>query len=1484
MFLKKMFKDWEFRQQLILVFVVGVIVLAVSTSLVISNVSDEKIKAQIINEGAKLTEFFADQSRIAIYFQSTDNADDAKKAVTSFPNVLSAEIYYPSGLSLWKDKSSLPIKTLPDFSSDGSHTVIQLAESDETWTFLSPVYSENQENDEEMLLYDEEVKAELLGFVTITLSKQALKEFSKELLGRNITVSAVIAFFILIVLVIISNKVTRPLKQLSEIMERADHGEQKLRADVSGPRDISHMQKSFNSMMTILERRELELIRAKDVALESARVKGEFAANVSHELRTPMNAVLGMLDLLKTLGLTSKQLEYVETAKTSGEVLLDLIDDVLNFSKVDAGEMALVKEEVFLEDLLEEVVSLMTNQATSKHINLGCIFASTVPQLVLTDSVRIRQILINLIGNSIKFTDQGEVSIRLEGIANASDGFHLRFEVKDTGIGIVDEAQERIFEAFTQADSSTTRKYGGTGLGLAISKKITELLGGQIGLTSEIGKGSTFWFTVPLLDEDILNTNILPDIPQKFQDFNVLCLNNGDIVEEFVHEAFAQWGIKHTQANDPLKGLELLKDKQENKEPFNLVVFDEDLDGMNGVNFIKMISEEIIDSSTGIIIVMSPWNANKALYPERVLQLYKPLRSGLFFEALRGVVGEQTYAKPSTTEIYRTQIGKRILVVDDNRANQQVAVGMLDRIGCTVRIADTGKSAIDLLVRKPFDLILMDCQMPEMDGYEATKHIRQFEGEKSRIPIIAMTANDSPEEEKRCLDIGMDDFLPKPLRLSLLQQKIDSWLGTITTENTSPCAPEQLSHVADQKVVFDPQILNELRGSVGEVVDSMIEAFLEDTPVYLQSIKNAYAQKDAQQVRELAHTIKGSACNFGALEVIRLSKLLEQLGSSDDIDGASSLISELLEAFEELRKELREVLYKNNVDDSEYGHAEEHTILIADDDRPMRMALTQALVNQNYQIEGVADGANAVAVCERKMPDIILMDALMPKIDGFAACRRIRALPNGEDVPILMITALEDEESIGRAFECGASDYIPKPVHFSVLQQRVARLLQASKTEKHVKKLAYHDPLTGLPNRSMLMQQLRLIVNRAKINDAMVAVLFLDLDRFKVINDSLGHGAGDLLLKAVSDRIRRCLREQDFIARLGGDEFTVVLEGIKSPSVAASIAQKICTSLSKPFVFLQKKMFVTSSIGICLYPKDGEDISDLLKHADSAMFSAKKKGNSYRFYEDGMEDEVAKRLELERELGSAFGNNEMELFYQPQIEASTDDVISAEALIRWNHPRLGLIFPDTFIPIAEQSSLIEKLGDWVMEAACKQIRTWSDQGHTLRLAINISGREFQSGDLSSKLKKMLQKYHIPAKLLELEITESMLLENHERLAEDLNLIRKMGVTVAIDDFGSGYSSLNYLKNLPVDILKIDRVFVENIQSDKSGQAVVRGVIALAKSLEMKTVVEGVEYEDQIQILKDLGCDYLQGYVYSKALPAQQFSDQFVTNITAELAN
>ena len=1502
--LKKAYKKthkMKFRHQLSLIFVSGIFVMALATSLAVSKISSQIVRDREILQGLQVIRSLAKQSELAMLYQSKESAKDLVTRALNFPGVKTIQIATETGTVLHvggEVSDNVPLYT-PEVEK-------MVHEDEHYWVFSSPVLAGVPEDSVWSELYEEssEQQQEILGYITVRMGKDTVLLMERSILNGNLVISMIVAVILLLLLLGISRRLTNPLERLSATMKQAEEGDSIIRAEVGGPVDITDMQHAFNSMMEVLENRQRELMHAMAAALESARVKGEFAANVTHELRTPMNAVLGMLDLLMNMGLTHKQTEYVETAKVSGENLLELIDGILNFSEMDVSNTTIEKEDCSILELLDDVLNLLSTQALKKKLDFGYLLDDAVPRIFHSDPSRLRQVLINLVGNAIKFTDLGEVSIYIDVVDQDTDtkglsvdqtvdqdNILIRFEVRDCGIGISETDQHRIFEAFTQADSSSTKEYEGTGLGLAISKQIVELIGGEITVSSEVGKGSSFFFTVPTPKSSLSIPS--DNMALALSGLNAVLIDDSHIVREFGAKQLDTLGATCSVFDKGIDALGFIRAMSSADNQLDILIIDEDMPGLKGGDFLKISEEEAALKNTLILLLSNPWATEDQAFSPNVIRLNKPLRA----KELRSVLGTQllNLAEDETPQSARKTIEqlysrpRKILVVDDNRANQQVAVGMLERMGCTCEVASTGREAVDAVLRSRYDALLMDCNMPVVNGYDATRQIRMYENGnnaeeiENTVPIIAMTANNTQAEIDRCMEAGMDDFLSKPLRINELTDALIKWVprdfpeAIETVQDSGFDLSASVPDVDVSGVNFDPLVVQELKNNVGEVVVSMMEAFIEDTPVYLESLKDAITNGDAKQIRELAHTVKGSASNFGAKQVTVLSKLLEDKGAEEDLSGAKVLYEQLLAAFVRLRKSLEEYIVGQDVTnkDSNKEREEGHSILIVDDDRSMRLALKNVFALEDYQIEEAGNGMHAISMCQRKMPDLVLMDAMMPEVDGFTACERIRSLPGGADTPVLMITALENEESIVKAFASGATDFIPKPIHFAVLKQRVSRLIQANKVEQHVKKLAYHDPLTGLPNRTNLMQQLRLMVNRATIEEEKVAILFLDLDRFKLINDTLGHDAGDILLKAVSERIGRCVRNQDFVARLGGDEFTVVLEGVTGKEVAAKIAEKICDTLSQPFVFLQQKMFVTTSIGISMFPDDGEDIGSLMKHADSAMFRAKENRNDYCFYVQGMEDEIARRMELERELRQAIDANQLVLYYQPKIDLSNDKVMGAEALIRWNHPVHGLVPPDTFIPLAEESGLINQVSDWVLKDACGQLQRWNEAGHNLKIAVNVSSKDIQEEGFTEKLRQMIEQYNIAPNMLELEITESTLMENPEELEGELNAMREMGLTLAIDDFGSGFSSLNYLKRLPVDVLKIDRMFIRDLDKDENDMAIVTGVVALATSMGLKTVAEGVETAEQYRLLQKLGCDTCQGYYFSKPVPVAEFEEKFL---------
>ncbi|MBF0564624.1 MAG: EAL domain-containing protein [Nitrospirae bacterium] len=428
-------------------------------------------------------------------------------------------------------------------------------------------------------------------------------------------------------------------------------------------------------------------------------------------------------------------------------------------------------------------------------------------------------------------------------------------------------------------------------------------------------------------------------------------------------------------------------------------------------------------------------------------------------------------------------------------------------------------------------------------------------------------------------------------------------------------------------------------------------------------------------------------------------------------------------------------------------------------------------------------------------------------------------------------------------------------------------------TEQRLEYLAHFDSLTDLPNRTLFYDRLSHTLGQSRRYNQMFALLFIDLDGFKFVNDTLGHDMGDLLLKMAAKTLPECVRESDTVAHVGGDEFVVILPVISKARAASLVSQKIIEALAKPFYLDGHECFVGASIGISIYPTDGDDVDTLLKNSDIAMYQAKDQGrNNYQFYNSDMNTRALRRLKLENNLRKALEKNEFTLHYQPKVNLINGEFTGTEALVRWQNPHYGLVSPVEFIPLAEETGLIISIGEWVLRTACSQSVAWQKQGYGIITAVNLSARQFKSSGLIYTIESILQESGFNPEYLELELTESVVMEEAENAIKILRLIKNMGIHIAIDDFGMGYSSLSYLKRFPIDRLKIDKSFVRDITTDPDDEAIVTAIIAMAHSLKLHVTAEGVETVDQLEFLRTLNCDEAQGYLFSRPVEFESFKE------------
>lgn len=544
------------------------------------------------------------------------------------------------------------------------------------------------------------------------------------------------------------------------------------------------------------------------------------------------------------------------------------------------------------------------------------------------------------------------------------------------------------------------------------------------------------------------------------------------------------------------------------------------------------------------------------------------------------------------------------------------------------------------------------------------------------------------------------------------------------------------------------------------------------------------------------------------------------------------------------------------------------------DARLLRMILGDA-ETVTFELQEAARLEEGLALLERGAFDVLLLDLMLPDSQGIETVRRARAC--APYIPIVVLTAFSDDAHAVQAVQAGAQDYLIKgsvetdllvrSIRYAIERQRMLAELEQARRKEHF--VATHDLLTGLPNRQLFQERLRSAIAEARERGEQLAVLFLDLDRFKVTNDTFGHPTGDCLLQAVARRLDGCLAEGDTAARLGGDEFTIIRQRLQTPAAAAALAERILDLLSQPFRVEATELFITASIGISLYPDDGMELDTLVKNADTAMYRAKSGGrNRYQFYHPRMSERAREQMELETSLHSALERREFLLHYQPQIEVSSGRVIGFEALLRWNHPRLGLLRPTEFISLAEETGLIGPIGEWVVREACAQNRAWQSQGlPPVTVAVNLSGRQFQQQDPVRTVIRALEDTRLAPRFLELELTESVVMQDPDRAVAALQDLKRVGVRISIDDFGTGYSSLSYLSRFPLEKLKIDREFVRTITLNPTNQAITSAIVALAQSLQLKPIAEGVETREQLETLRSLNCEFVQGFLVSRPLTA-----------------
>ena len=776
--------DRHLGSQLTLLVALGMFVMVLSVSIGTSIIINQSLTNNFIQNGKNITGVLAKQSSLPVLLGSPAFAKQAIEVVHSFPSVTQVAIYELEGVLLAESSDFIPwVEVLsPELQKQANDNSVAILEYDgkDYWQFSSMVQSDSAEPELEDLEATRKQEQEI-GRVRVLVAKDQLYSARYNIILGNVVVLLIGATVLVLALNGLSGALTRPLEEFVETMASGARGERNnLRVDLSGSKETQQLSNAFNQMMEVLEDRELQLATARDHALAAAKLKSEFAANVSHEIRTPLNGILGTLNLLGDTGLNRDQKELITLAESSSEALMILINDILDFSRLSLDQSELSNIEFDLHQLLEELMFLHAQSADAASLDILTDYDSALPLVVESDPNKLRQLLNNLINNAVKFTDHGSVLISAFKEVDAQGKLWVRLAVRDTGIGISEKDLHTIFLPYSQSDGSMTRKYSGTGLGLSICEKLAELLHGDIGVHSELNSGSEFYVRIPfsyrpelsnslseeqsspLLAQPIIVYGSTVEIAKACQslcDFNKMEAKVFIDIKRLVTSLEELGDLEHDVTAMPTLMLYCSVDERFEHVWGEVEVFVKRY-GLNTIIVSRTVSSDVTITDN-ILLTRPPLRANAfSLAMLSFLKLDQPLHSA------------DAIYHPADLSDYS------ILLVEDNMVNKRVAKAMLDKLGCRIVVAETGLDALDAVSNQHFDLIYMDCQMPKMNGYDASRAIRQMDGEKSRIPIVAMTANIDPQDRVHCFDAGMNDFLSKPFKVEELAVMTQKWVGS----------------------------------------------------------------------------------------------------------------------------------------------------------------------------------------------------------------------------------------------------------------------------------------------------------------------------------------------------------------------------------------------------------------------------------------------------------------------------------------------------------------------------------------------------------------------------------------------------------------------------------------------------------------------------------------------------------------------------------
>ncbi len=1246
--------------------------------------------------------------------------------------------------------------------------------------------------------------------------------------------------------------------------------------------------------------REEVLLRQK--AETASQAKSNFLANMSHEIRTPMTGILGMLELLLKSSLDNGSYSLATMAYTSAENLLAVINNILDFSKIESSKVELELSVFNLHELLKNTIAIMKNQADIKKLKLYADISSKLPIYINGDETKIRQILLNLLSNAIKFTTQGEiclsVSIKENALvkkefinakADTIDKQWVDFSVIDTGIGISSGKKKDIFNAFIQADHSTTRIYGGTGLGLAITKSLVHFQGGQLGLDTRLGEGSHFWFTLPLEvvdpdkyeidDKSVKNTSQ----PNRFSsDVRILIAEDNQINQVLISNILDSFDFDFLVVDNGELVLEALK-----KEHFDLIFMDCHMPVMDGFSCTKIIREQQLVNPSVPIVALSA-DVVKGIKGKCIEAgmddfLSKPFKQ----DQLIGILNKWLVSSFTCHSEKKVKNSLQIIPeanIDGAILQELVDSGKEELIQTLIQvyIESTPKLVEELTIAyeshhwdmlrfhaHSFKSSCANLGAVHLSGLCAELEAMQDESLKINAQSIIKKIKQEFIQVLNFFTLQLEEFEEADTELENSYENINARLEQIDNKTILIIDNDPLFHSIIEMVLIE-QGFEVLKAKNGQ------EAFKQLEKNTIDIILLDYVLDDLDNY-EICRRIRKNI-QYDYIPILMLV-------ASDDTDSIKAGVSSNANGI--ILKPINFPVFLQTLG---------FHLKSADNNKSLHNLNEQLSHTQIMAQIGcwVWDSKN---ITFKISPFLISMFHIKQPLNQFSLKQYLELVhPDERDQVQRSINAMlkgKIQASINYRVADGFLDKHYNETEYILVKQElmqnslnnrvVVGTIQDITQYSDMNDIGYQDPLfdplTKLSSRAYFKKQLEEAIYDAKRRKEPFAILYLALDDFHAINDTLGCSAGDELLVTIADRIQGILRNNDCVARVDEDEIAVISSMIHDELGAAVVAERLLEIINDIITLDAYQFKPKVSIGIAYYTSDGKTAEELLKAAKRALYDARTESKSqYAFYHPELTREMASRLQMEKDLRHSIENNELIIHYQPQVNLNTYKIEGLEALVRWQYPEKGLLIPDNFLNVAEKIGFIVELDKWVLKTACQQAADWVENGHQpFKLAVNLSKNQFSDASIVNYVSDVLEKTHWPAGALELEITESTI-KYTQKIKNVIDKLHDLGVKIVIDDFGTGDASLTILKQIPVDSLKIDKLFFQDILTDKKTSTLVDNIICLGHALGFTVIAEGVESHEQFQVLSHLKADLIQGYYFSHPVAAEKVPLMFKTGI------